>query len=97
MDAAEYERRRAFVETMKGMTRPEFVEIARILKKHGVAVSENRSGMYFDMSLLSQAAFDELLQFHEFVLQNNRELEKRDASMQSLGTRALRGSVQHIE
>jgi hypothetical protein len=94
MDAAEYDRRRAFVEIMKGMSKPEFVEIARILKKHGVSVSENRSGMYFDMTLLTQEAFDELLLFHQFVMQNNRELEKRDASMQT--ARALRGSVQHV-
>lgn len=89
MDAAEYERRRAFVEAIKTMSKPELVEIARILQKRGIPISENRSGMFFDMAKLPADAFEELLHFHRFVLQNNSELEARDAG--------LRAIVQHVE
>jgi len=89
MDAAEYERRRFFVESIKGMSKPELIEVARILQKRNVPISENRSGIFFDMAKLPASVFEELLHFHKFVMQNNSELEKRDAG--------LRATVQHVE
>jgi hypothetical protein len=77
MNPEEYERRRTFTETMKAMSKSEFIEIARILKSHGVSLSENRSGLYFDMGKLSDEVFEELVKFHAFVVQNNKDLEKR--------------------
>lgn len=59
------------------MGKSEHVEIARILRKHNVPVSENRSGIFFDMVKLEPEVFEALLVFREFVQQNNRELEKR--------------------
>lgn len=81
----EYERRRTFIETIKAMSRPEHIEIARILRKHSVAMSENRSGMFFDLTKLSQEVFEELLQFHAFVVRNNEELDKRDLELKAAG------------
>jgi hypothetical protein len=83
MEVAEYERRRAFIETIKSMTRSEHIEIARILRKHGVTMSENRSGMFFDMGKLNQEVFEALQQFHAFVLQNNQELDKRGTGLKA--------------
>jgi hypothetical protein len=83
MDSMEYDRRRSFIETIKGMTRSEHIEVARILRKHGVTISENRSGMFFDMAKLTQETFDALLQFHAFVLQNNQELDKRGVGLKA--------------
>ena len=74
----EYERRNAFCSTLKTMEKTEFIEIARILRKHTVSVSENRSGLFFDLATISQEIFDEILQFREFVSKNTKELEKRD-------------------
>ena len=87
MPAKEYERRRAFVETMKGMNQAEYIEIARILRKHNIPISENRSGMYFDLAKISQEVFDEILQFHDFVLQNNAELDKREQILKPVSTK----------
>lgn len=87
LSAKEYERRRTFVETMKGMNQAEYIEIARILRKHGVPISENRSGMYFDLSKISQEIFEEMLQFHDFVLQNNAELNKREQMLKPMATK----------
>jgi hypothetical protein len=74
MDTNEYERRRSFCDLLKTMERSEHVEIARILRKHNVAFSENRSGLYFDMAKIPQPVFDEMLKFRDFVIQNNAEL-----------------------
>jgi len=80
MDPVEYERRRIFCEELKEMGKSEHVEIARILRKHNVQVSENRSGIFFDMVKLEPEVFEALLVFREFVQQNNRELQKRDTT-----------------
>ena len=77
MDSTEYERRKAFCEEIKTLSRSEFIEIARILRKNNVAVSENRSGIFFDMCKISEEVFKELLFFRDFVKKNNAELEKR--------------------
>lgn len=84
-DGDDYEKRRAFVEAIKTMGRPEFIEIARILRRGGVPISENRSGMFFDMSKVPDDVFAQLLEFHEFVVQNSKELEKRQTVMKTLG------------
>ena len=81
MDTDEYERRKLFCESMKSMSRSEFIEIARILRKNNVTVSENRSGIFFDMCKISLEVFEELLVFRDFVKQNNTELEKRDVAL----------------
>jgi hypothetical protein len=77
MEPLEYEQRRIFMEEIKTMGRSEHIEIARILRKNGVKMSENRSGLFFDMCKLSAEVFVELLEFRKFVQQNNQELEKR--------------------
>lgn len=81
MDPVEYERRKSFCEEIKAMSRSEALEIARILRKYKIAVSENRSGIFFDMLKLPQEVFEELLTFREFVQKNNAELEKRQEEL----------------
>jgi hypothetical protein len=78
MDSAEYKRRADFCAELKGFSRAEYIEIARILRKYDIPTSENRSGIFFDLVKLPQEVFEELLQFRTFVLQNNAELGKRD-------------------
>ena len=84
ISASEYERRRQFCDALKSMSKPEFIEIARILRRHRVTMSENRSGLFFDMSKISDEVFADLLQFREFVNQNSTELRKRDGILDSL-------------
>jgi hypothetical protein len=84
LDPEEYERRRVFCDSIKDLSKPEHIEIARILRRHGVAVSENRSGMFFDMAKLSADVFEELLQFRSFVNTNTEALKERENLLDSL-------------
>ena len=88
ISATEYDRRRQFCETLKSMSKPECIEIARILRHHRVTVSENRSGLFFDMSKISDEVFADLLQFRDFVDHNSTELRKRDGILDSLSRNA---------
>jgi hypothetical protein len=73
----EYQRRSEFNETLKTMSRSEYIEIARILRKFQIPISENRGGLYFNLVELPANVFEELLKFQEFVRKNTQELEKR--------------------
>lgn len=88
LSADEYERRRVFCESIKDLSKPEHIEIARILRRHGVAVSENRSGMFFDMVKLPTDVFEELLQFRSFVNTNTEALKDRENLLDSLKAEA---------
>lgn len=82
MDHTEYRRRQEFCDIIKTLDRSEYIEIARILRKNGVALSENRSGLFFDMATVSDKVFQDLLKFYDFVQQNNVELQKRNGDTQ---------------
>ena len=83
LNQVEYQRRHDFNEYMKTMDKNAFIEVARILKKHEVTVSENRSGIFFDLAKIPQAAFDDLVKFKEFVEKNTKELERPRAPNKS--------------
>ena len=86
MDSDEYERRKQFCLEVAAMNRSECVEIARILRSHGVTVSENRSGIFFDMAKLPVAVFDELIKFREFIAKNNAFLERQPKAEMQIST-----------
>ena len=84
----EYERRRVFCDSIKDLSKPEHIEIARILRRNNVVVSENRSGMFFDMAKLPEDVFEELLQFRSFVNTNTEVLKERENLLDSLKAEA---------
>jgi hypothetical protein len=73
----DYERRRLFRDVLQGLEKAEQVEVARILRKHGVPMSENRSGMFFDLVKVDAEVLAELIQFTEFIAKNDQELARR--------------------
>jgi hypothetical protein len=86
LSADEYERRREFLNALKGLTKSEYVEIARILQRYSVPYSENLNGIFFNVGGLEQPVFDALLKFLEFTKINRRELAEREIFMSSLAT-----------
>ena len=86
LSAEEYERRREFLESLKGLTKAEYIEIVRILQKHDVSYSENANGIFFNVCLLEQPVFDALKQFMQFTQFNKRDLAEREMYMSSLAT-----------
>lgn len=86
LNAAEYERRKLFLETIKSLSKAESIEILRILQKHNVPYSENTNGVFFNVSGLEQDVFDALLKFLDFTQSNRRDLAARELYMSSLAT-----------
>jgi hypothetical protein len=83
MDMNEYSRREQFLEALKTLGEPEYLEILRLLQKKNVHYSENANGVFFDVVALDQETFDSLEQFIEFVKKNRAELSEREVLINS--------------
>jgi hypothetical protein len=83
MDMTEYLRREQFLEALKTLGEPEYLEILRLLQKKNVHYSENANGVFFDVATLDQETFDSLEQFIEFVKKNRAELSEREVLINS--------------
>ena len=73
-----------FLDGLNALTRAEHIEIVRILQKQSVNFSENQNGVFFNVGLLSQEAFDALELFITFTNSNKKYLSDRETFMSSL-------------
>jgi hypothetical protein len=84
LSQTEYNRRKHFLENLKGLTRSEYAEIIRILQAHTVAFSENQNGIFFNVAALEQKVFDDLEKFLLFTQTNRKSLSDRDTILSTL-------------
>jgi hypothetical protein len=84
LSAEEYERRKTFLDNMKGLTKSEYIEIIRILQKHEVVYSENHNGIFLNLTALPQTVFNDLQHFLLFTQQNRQNLSDRDSLLSTL-------------
>jgi len=84
LPAEEYERRKVFLDSLKGLTKSEYIEIIRILQKHEAAFSENFNGVFFNVCSLTQPVFDALELFINFTQSNRKNLADRDMFLSTL-------------
>lgn len=78
----EYEERKQFLEELKKLVKSEQEQIFTILKKYKVDYSENSNGVFFDLSKVPQAPFEEMKKFLVFCQANRSEFEARDREME---------------
>jgi len=84
LEPEEYERRKVFHDSLKGLTKAEYVEILRLLNKHEEAYSENLNGVFFNVCTISQVTFDALELFLSFTQSNRRDLADRERFLSTL-------------
>ena len=84
LSSSEYERRRVFHESLKGLTKAEYVEIVRLLNKYEESYSENLNGVFFNVCTISQVTFDALELFLKFTQSNRRDLADREVFLSTL-------------
>jgi hypothetical protein len=84
LTSSEYERRRVFHESLKGLTKAEYVEIIRLLNKYEETYSENLNGVFFNVCTISQVTFDALELFLKFTQSNRRDLADREVFLSTL-------------
>ena len=84
LSTEEYARRKLFLDSLKGLTKAEYVEIIRLLQKHEVVYSENHNGIFLNLTALTQEVFDDLERFLMFTQQNRQNLSDRDTLLSTL-------------
>jgi hypothetical protein len=80
----EYSRRKRVLDAFKRLSAPQCVQVARILKAHGVRFSANDAGLWFDLALVEQPVMDELYRFLEFTVHSASVLAVREAELSTL-------------
>ena len=84
LSSAEYERRKVFLDGLKGLTKSEYIEIVRILQRHEAPYSENDNGIFFNVASVPQPVFDALELFMNFTHMNRKHLAERELYMSTL-------------
>lgn len=74
----DYDKRKQLLEDLKILNKGEKEEVFRILKLTESIFSENSNGIFFDVSKLSNDAFEQILKFLQFCKKNREEFQQRE-------------------
>ena len=80
----DFERRKKLFDEIKRMNRPEQEELYRILRRELEDISENRSGMFFDLLHLKESTIEKIEEWIQFCVKNRSSFESREKQMNDL-------------
>lgn len=81
---SEYDERKSFLDDLKLLTKDEYGEMYRILKKNNVQLSENSNGIFFDMITLTDTTFNDIKVFMELCKGQRKDESVRAKTMDNL-------------
>ncbi len=84
LNKEEYEQRKNFLDELKRLSKDQYEEIFRIIKRNDIEYSENSNGIFFDISLLSHDVFRQLEQFIELSKVQSKSEENRASELNVL-------------
>ena len=70
--------RKTLMDRISALGQTEHAEIFRILKKHGVPHTQNKNGVFVNITTVSDDIVQEVSEFVSFCSRNNKELEDYD-------------------
>ena len=73
-----YDRRKKLAEDLKNLTKDQYEEIYRIIKRAGISYSENSNGVFFDLNIVDDAVAESLIHFMELVAMQQAEEKRRN-------------------
>jgi len=79
-----YEERKKIFDTIPALVQPEQEEIFRIIRKLKVSYSENSNGIFFDLSSISEDAFQQIKEYIQFCLTTRNEHETRLKALETI-------------
>ncbi len=71
--ATAYEERKKVFENIKVLVKPEQEELFRIIRKTKENYTENSNGIFFDLSNVSEEAFNQIKEYLDFCLKTRQE------------------------
>lgn len=79
-----YEEKKRVFEDIKLLATPEQEELFRILRRRKESYTENSNGIFFDLTLLSEEAFQDIREYLHFCFQTRQEHERRLREMETI-------------
>ncbi len=79
-----YTERAQFAERLAQLSKSEYEEIFRILKRNNEQWSENSNGIFFDINGISEGTFEKLQFFMNFCMKNRSDQEERLKAIEAL-------------
>ena len=80
----EYELKKQILEELKLLSKEEYGEVFRIIKRPNVEYSENSNGIFFDLTQCSSEVFTKLVNFLELCKTQRKNEETRTHEMDTL-------------
>jgi hypothetical protein len=80
----DFEIRKRLHEEIKKFNRTEQEELFRILKRENEEVSENRNGIFFDLTVIKETTLNKIKEWIAFCKKNTTEFEEREKEIELL-------------
>ena len=80
----DFELRKRLHEEIKKFNRTEQEELFRILKRENEEVSENRNGIFFDLTAIKESTMIKIKEWITFCKKNTTEFEEREKELELL-------------
>lgn len=83
-DKYDYEQRRQVLDDIKnqGLTKEEYEELFRIIKRSNIEYSENSNGVFFDLSIVPDEVLEKIISFLELCKEQRKSEEVRTYELQ---------------
>ena len=79
-----YEDRKKIFDIIKILSKPEYEEIYRIIRKSKESYTENSNGIFFDLNTVSDEAFDNIKAYLDYCLKTRQEEECRLKELETI-------------
>jgi hypothetical protein len=87
----DYEQRKQVLDDIKnqGLTKEEYEELFRIIKRDNIEYSENSNGIFFDLSLVPDMVIGKILGFLQFCKEQRKSEEIRTNDLEFYATNVV--------
>lgn len=75
----DYDQRKHVLDDIKnqGLTKEEFEELFRIIKRNNIEYSENSNGVFFDLNIIPDTVIEKIITFLQFCKEQRKSEEVR--------------------
>jgi hypothetical protein len=85
----EYDERKSCLEEIKQLSKEQYEGLFFVLKRNGIAHTENSNGIFFDLTSLSMDQFYKVREFLQLCTTQNQNEQERTKELQTLREEAV--------
>ncbi len=87
----DYEKRKQVLDDIKnqGLTKEEYEELFRIIKRNEIEYSENSNGIFFDLNIIPDTVIEKIISFLQFCKEQRKSEEIRTHDLEFYATNVV--------